>query len=596
MKKLLPLILFCTLLCGCGRKDIPDDCHLSPTESVVGPMTVSDGFGGSMQTVPLNLQAVQGLRLFGGNILLFSGETVTTLTLLDPDTLDVIASLSLSFFLGNEDPSLVLHPTGHLSLYDPDRKETLLLDRQLHTLGTIPAPGSLSGVPILSPDETVLFYCTPTHVRAWELESGIRRRVKEMAFSSQALTGVHMDGAVLECRIADDTQTQTLFLSSEDGRLLHQGADILSLETDGNGFFAQIRAGTYTIPVFGTSPDVPIMLFPGEDRTQTFYLPNQMAAVIAFRRGSNLQLDYCRLSTGERTHSLSMEPFHVPLSVEAVHQRMLLLLSVDSRTEQFQLVFWALGDDMPEGSGFPTVSYRAEDNPDTAGLSQCRRKAAELEMQYGIRICCWDDTPAAASGEWQPEHHVPILQRELTLLEANLARYPEDMLRKTAEHFSSVNLCLVRSVSGEGPHCTPFLDGSDACIFIPTGYRGEQALYHRLFHLMEVHIFGNSNAFDDWGNLNPAGFHYDYDYRANALRDSGVYLFQNNRSFVDTFSMSYPKEDRARIMEYAMLPGQDSLFLPPAMQQKLQKLCGGIRDAYALEDREESFLWEQYLD
>ena len=60
--------------------------------------------------------------------------------------------------------------------------------------------------------------------------------------------------------------------------------------------------------------------------------------------------------------------------------------------------------------------------------------------------------------------------------------------------------------------------------------------------------------------------------------------------------MSFPKEDRARVMEYAMLPGNEKLFQAPALQAKLQALCDGIREAYGLEDAEDSFLWEQYLN
>jgi hypothetical protein len=60
--------------------------------------------------------------------------------------------------------------------------------------------------------------------------------------------------------------------------------------------------------------------------------------------------------------------------------------------------------------------------------------------------------------------------------------------------------------------------------------------------------------------------------------------------------MSFPKEDRARIMEYAMLPGNEGMFRASVMQAKLKKLCLGIREAFELEDAPEVFLWEQYLD
>ena len=113
---------------------------------------------------------------------------------------------------------------------------------------------------------------------------------------------------------------------------------------------------------------------------------------------------------------------------------------------------------------------------------------------------------------------------------------------------------------------------------------------------METHILNESIAFDQWNALNPSGFEYDYDYQANAQRDAGVYLRGENKAFIDTYSMSFPKEDRARIMEYAMLPGNQELFRSEILQKKLLTLCQGIREAYGLKKSEEVFVWEQYLE
>ena len=59
--------------------------------------------------------------------------------------------------------------------------------------------------------------------------------------------------------------------------------------------------------------------------------------------------------------------------------------------------------------------------------------------------------------------------------------------------------------------------------------------------------------------------------------------------------MTYPKEDRARIMEYAMLSGQESYFQSAPMQAKLRTLCAGIRNAFVLETEPVIYRWEQYL-
>jgi hypothetical protein len=176
------------------------------------------------------------------------------------------------------------------------------------------------------------------------------------------------------------------------------------------------------------------------------------------------------------------------------------------------------------------------------------------------------------------------------------------MIKDTASHFSSLTVCLLRQVRGspesgsaEAVPGIQFLEGRDAYIALTLGSTMEASFYHELFHVMDTHLLGNTGALDRWDELNPAGFDYDYSYSANKERNSGVYLQHSSRAFVDTYSMSYPKEDKARIMEYAMLPGNRELFQIPTLQRKLKTLCAGIRDAYNL-NTDTVYLWEQYLE
>jgi len=603
MNHLLPLILACLLLCGCSRTTLPDTTVPLPTESVAGSVSEPEEYGGTVQTVPLNLPQVQGLRMFEDKLLLFSGQSNTTLTLLEADTLTERARAVLDFPLDPEDSSLRFHPNATLSFFNPVTEETVVLNTALQEVRRIPAPGALSGIPILSDDATTLFYCTASHVRAWDLDDSIHRCVKEMSFDSQSLTDVLLDGAVLQCRIREGSEPHTLFLSAEDGALLYRGSGNFSLKTDKGSYYAAIPAGTYRTLVFGTDPEVPVALTPVSLDGEPFFLPGQRAAVtVTQQEDRRIRLDYYDLSSGLRSCHLTLDRNQVPRTVECFDEDTLVILTCDPA----ELTLWDIRAESPLSVTDTTCcidAYHPADDPDTAGLEQCRRQAAALGARYGIKILLWED--AAQVKPWnyelEPEHLVPILQQELTLLEQRLARYPQPILPKTAAHFSSLNLCLVRSLTAasEHPEAVPgvqFLDGSDAYVVIPTGTYGEQALYHQLFHLMETHIFSESKAFDRWEELNPAGFEYDYSYAANARRDSGVYLFEENRAFVDTFSMSFPKEDRARIMEYAMLPGFQQLFAPWQMQAKLTRLCTGIREAYGLKGQEERLLWEQYLE
>ena len=101
-----------------------------------------------------------------------------------------------------------------------------------------------------------------------------------------------------------------------------------------------------------------------------------------------------------------------------------------------------------------------------------------------------------------------------------------------------------------------------------------------------------SIACDQWDKLNPSDFQYTY---GNPV-DGSSWLPSGRESFVDTDSMYSPKEDRARIMAYAMTAGHEVLFQSPYLQAKLQQICIGIRDAFDLKEEQTAFPWERYLN
>ncbi len=347
-------------------------------------------------------------------------------------------------------------------------------------------PGNLTGEPLLSPDGSTLYYCTPSQLRAWELSTGLHRLVKEM--DDQVLTSLLLDGTVLQCTAGEDT----FFLSARDGSLLYRGRGTYQITTEGTRYHALLPNA---LSVWGSTEGVPMLL------------------------------------TAQKA----------------------------------------------------SLPYDQQD------LTDLRREAAALEAEYGITLLLGEE--AALQPSLTPELAEPVLQQGLTALEQALAPFPPGLLKQTAAHFSGLTICLVRSVDTEGQ----FLLDGHAYIALSIGPDLSRELNHNLFHWMETHILTETSAFDRWETLNPAGFQYDFDFAANARRDAGVYLFEAHRCFVDTYSMSFPREDRARILEYAMESGKEGLFQPPAMQKKLQTLCAGIREAFSLEE-EESFLWEQYLE
>ncbi len=607
MKYLLALLLCAGILWGCAQ-DIPSLGAASPEivpiptafpeELYASGSLAEQRINGAVRAYPLELSNAFDLCRFGDDLLLFTGEE-TSLTLLDGENLTVCGTISLGFPLSTKDPSFQIHGST-LSYYNTKARETVVLDSHLDLVKRIAAPKDLSGVPLLSRNQRTVYYCTSQALCVWDLESGIQKILKEMSYDAQSVSGLHAGDTTVQC----SADGRSLFIDADTGQLVREWEDTITVTTYGKTFFASFPMGFETGLVFGQEDRMQILLSE-RSGAEHHFLPSGGAAVSIYQpESTSILLDLYDISTGMRRSQLSLESGCFPQSVVWGADSALWLLMYDAGFKCDTLYRWD-PDRMPinDGKDF-TAPYLPAGSADTGLLSKCQEYAREIGKTYGIEILIGEDASEIHPWDYTltPEIQPAVLLKELALLEQRLSAYPPGMLAATASTFASLKLCLVRSIKGTAESGNlqettgvQFLDGKDAYVAVAVGRYAEQALYHELFHAMETHIFVNSIAFDQWNTLNPAGFQYDYSYSTNAVRDSGIYLHSETRTFVDTYSMSFPKEDRARIMEYAMLDGQRELFASKPMQAKLHALCTGLREAYNLEDAPGVFRWEQYL-
>ena len=245
------------------------------------------------------------------------------------------------------------------------------------------------------------------------------------------------------------------------------------------------------------------------------------------------------------------------------------------------------------------------EDPDSEAIEACSLYARQLSEKYGIEILIYRDATDVQPWDYDLEYEylAPVIWQELERLEAWLSHYPEGFLKILLQSFPDIRIGIVRSITGSPESGSldtadgiQFWEDQTSYIILATGEESERVLYHELFHLIDTVVLTYSTAYDLWESLNPEDFSYDYDYLKNETRDGSRWLQPGQECFIDRYSMSYPKEDRARIMEYAMSPGNADRFHSAVMQMKLRKLCIGIREAFDLKYSSEIFLWEQYLD
>ena len=74
------------------------------------------------------------------------------------------------------------------------------------------------------------------------------------------MTGLYLNDTVLQCRVADgEGNAATLLISTENGRILYEGAQALTMQSGGDSYFlsfppgAAVRAGGGGIP-YGADP------------------------------------------------------------------------------------------------------------------------------------------------------------------------------------------------------------------------------------------------------------------------------------------------------------------------------------------------------
>ena len=602
MKRLLPLLFIILLLSACAPSDPPaqppqETASPEPVSLYLPQSAIETDTHGAVRAYALPVTHATGILPMGEDLLLLSGDAVTTLTLLSGDGFFVRGSLTLDRLLSPA--GVTIHESG-LSYFDPAAQQTVVLDESLSEVRRITAPEDMVGHPILCKTGTTLYYCTPTALRAWDLESGIRRLVKEMGYPTQQVTALHQSDTILQCCVTDaDGQMRTLVLSTENGRLLREKKGFLTLETTPSHYYATFPSGVLTEKIFGFYGEDPSALVPNDLDSEAFFLNDHTAVTCARLSDNTFRLDHYDLDTGLRCSSLTLPAGYIPLDITQGSPDTVLILT--QTPDQDLLLRWDPEKmRLNDGNTYTDRYYTATD-PDYLGLAQCQAYADQISETYGIEIKIWLEAMEILPREYhvEAEYQVPLILRELTRLEDALSVFPEGFLETTAANFTGLRISLVRSLQGSNgvsaANGVQFFDGTDAHILLTPGEKLEQSLYHELYHVMETQIFNESIALDQWDTLNPSGFSYDFDYGVNARRDGSAYLSEENRSFIDTYSMSYPKEDRARLLEYAMTPDHAHLFQSSQMQTKLSQLCQGIREAYSLEKSGETFLWEQYL-
>lgn len=612
MKRAIVLLLLALLLCGCAQEQ-PGETTLPPQTQpaeYVEPIGIYDPESaieeltdGAIRCYRLDMELAYHMEMMGDSLLVFSGSEGTTLTCLSGENLYIRGQVELPFWLRGGASTQVTEKG--VSFLDPETREMVFLDTSLKEVKRFAAPENLTGDPMLSEDRQLLYYCTGESVRVLDLETGISRLLKQISYPTQTLEGLLLDGQILLCGVADQTGSwELLFIDTGTGQTLTRTRENVTVTSGEAGWYASVTEGAVRSLVFGSGEDAS-QLIPSDISASGWYLPRLHGAVTASGT-QNVTLEYYDLSSGLRTAALEAEGITGPWCVSANEAGTVWMLTSDAQTGKPVIHRWETAKSAVSDETVYTGVRYTEKNPDLEALENCRDAARRLGDRFGVDILVGADATDVQPWDFtlETEYSAPVVQRYLQELETVLSWYPEDYFTKAmaATESGRLKICIVRSLTGtpeSGSLATAlglqFWVEGEAYLAVAPGEAFQRTLCHELFHAAETLVFSKSNLLDDWDWLNPEGFEYDLDFIANETRDGSAYLQESTRAFIDTYSMSFPREDRARIMEYAMMEGCESYFGSEIMQNKLRTLCQAIREAFGWEKSEETFRWEQYL-
>lgn len=469
--------------------------------------------------------------------------------------------------------------------YKASANEFVLHSTLLQQFSQVPVPEGIQGVPLLDDRTGEIYYSANGELRALDPGQSISRLLRKHNYQSLSLKYAEFGGAVLVCEAEEpDGKKTTLYISSETGQTLAAGERLKKLYTSADTFYAVYQEGTVVQNIYGTSAGVS-GTFPAENNVMPAL---ELGGVVTQITDENnaLTLVWFDLASGRKTAQITLPSAGALLSALGDPNTGCVWLLTGSETEQI-LYRWELAKSpIADETVYTGVFYSAA-APDADGLAACKARVSALNSKHGIDIRIWQDALKTAGGyKLEAEHQTAAINRCLDELEPVLDLFPYNFLYKGVA--KRVRISIVRSVD-DAVQGAFFWNGSDPYIVLSVGADVRDTFMNAMGYIVDSHVLGNSSLVDLWANLNPSDFAYGTD-RSYDEYLTGVYM-----AFLDEQSMKSVVEDRSRVFYFAMKENSGQLFQSQTMQAKLLQLCKGIRQAWRLERKAETYPWEQYL-
>jgi hypothetical protein len=273
-----------------------------------------------------------------------------------------------------------------------------------------------------------------------------------------------------------------------------------------------------------------------------------------------------------------------------------------------RLMFWDVFADT-EGENLQMTPAEHTQQSQMVPEQQLYERAEELSTRFGVDIriaeqCALDYSSYDAYAIMD----AVSIRSALDILEESLSMYPEGFFRQlTFGTIETIRFELVGSLSAKDgiethpPSVGGFAQnlGSYYRVALDGYTLLKQTVFHEISHVIDARLKWDSAIREDalfreetWLTLQPEGFHYAMTY-TEVPED--LLHFMESRYFITDYALTYPTEDRARLMESAMCNFTWDFEPGSGTRRKLQYYADCIRDCFDTEGWPETTSWEQVL-
>lgn len=601
------LLVLAMLLCGCvqntAEPTAPTDNLLQPDSSAptglyVPESAIEQATDGAVRAFSLKDGECYGAVTIGDELmLLYNVDGEGELVLCSGENLEEVKTIRLGKGVLPKLSQMQINEQG-IGYYDSANKAVVFLTPDFVEKGRMYLPQDMVGDGWLSSDWASVHYCTASGVYTMDLQTGISRLLKAQNAFAQTITGSFYDGKVLRyvLELTEGNQ-QTMLIDGTTGLVMQTAGALDELTIRGGQYFLpQMIRGVRQLR-FG-SGDTHKVLWPAEETATPNMLFDNNAVVMTGVTEQRVNLDYYDLATGACYAGITLEGMTEVWGLQGDGAKGVWFFGRDA-SEVTTLYHWDSTKNTMENDKVYTQPLYSLEAPDEAGLEAVKNSADALTNKLGIKVLVWKDAVASVpeNQAFTAEYRTQLYNHYLARLEKAMSNFPKKML----DQFKDLKIAMVQTITGNPEKGTlaqvdhvQYWNGKNAVVAVTLDKDFERNLYHGIYLYMESKILSKTNALYEWYRLNPKKFDYDNSYIINLERTDTTYITGGNRYFVDLFSMSYPKEDRATIFEYACMSDNAEYFQTKVMKEKLNRICKGIRAAYGLNKEETQFLWEQY--